>query len=1023
MRKAFLRSLWIGLTMLLAGVYVIYQAHAHANGQGIGGKTQKGGNTTGCYCHCASASSATTVAFSTTATTIYTGQSYSFTVTVSNSSESGAGVEVAAQRGTLTAGTGTQVISGELTHSSAATSLPASWTFTYTAPSTSGTDTLFGTGNAVNLDGSNGGGNCTDVWNFSPKYVITVSDVPVTKAISLSRNTIALGSVRLGQTKKDTMQLRSTSTSAITVNTSLNSGTVFSRYPTTSNRSIASGTQEIDTIYFAPTSRGSFTDSLIITSDVDLTVDKRKAVYLTGSGIQAVYSGGSAVAFGNLRTNQTKLKSFVYSNTGDDTLFMQTPAISGGGFTIATQPTRLNLPPGGSDSVVVQFSPTAKQPYGGTLTLSATGLTIPSVTLSGTGVAPTIAVTSPTNIGGVRINLQTQGTVVLRNTGTDTLHISGVTLSGSNAARFNLSTHSSTIAPGGQGVVLVNYFPLIEKFDTAIVTVASDDASNPSVNITVIAQGLAPHIAVVPADTLDFGSVRINAAPASRTISVQNTGSDVLNLASAVVTPLPFTLKAKASSVDAGSSGIVSVNFAPTAVGPFTGSVTITSDDANKPTTVVYLKGVGINSALNIPSNVDFQGVATSTSLDTIITLQNTGLAGVNVLKYSLTDANGVFTVKDSSSHTIAGNSSIHLTLSFKPIAAQDYSGTLTLTTDYPNAHTLTIALAGHGLAGTLSTTPTTLDFGSDDSGRTVTLPIDITNTGTAGITVQSVTITGANAGAFGAKSATPTPPVLLHAADNLHVVVSFDPPSAGQFSAKLTITKGDGTKTDVALHGIGLSVGPILPDTTKVQLISTSTQNIVITLKKLGAKSWIAKISNLSGHRIRIDGIALKSGLHYSVSLTAPDSTIPFYLADQASMNVRITLLEALPGLYRDTLVVTNSEGIKATFYLFAIEGTLQSEGVASLVPKNYSITANPNPTHGQIAFNFEGLHATDAQVLDLVGRVVAEVHNVSGQWLWNGRNASGEIAPSGVYIIRTSGKSFAGETVTASTRIIVQH
>ncbi len=1022
MRKAFLRSLWIGMTMLLAGVYVIYQANAHSNGQNIAGLTQKGGNTSGCTCHCASANSSTTVSFSTAATTIYTGHSYTYTVTVSNSSESGAGVEVAVQRGTLTAGTGSQVINNELTHSAAATSLPASWSFTYTAPSTSGTDTLFGTGNAVNLDGSNGGGNCTDVWNFSPKYVITVVDLPVTKAITLSRNSISMGNLRVGRTKKDTMQLRSTSTASITVNTSLKTGTAFSRYPTTSSRSIANGTQEIDTIYFAPTGRGSYTDSLIITSDVDAPADQRKAVYLNGTGIQAIYSGGNTLAFANLRTNQTKLKGFVYSNTGDDTLFMQSPSISGSGFAIATQPTRLALPPGVTDSVVVRFSPVAKTTYNGTLTLSAPGFTIPTVALSGTGIAPTIAVTSPTNIGGVRVNAQTQGSVIIRNTGTDSLHVSGVTLSGSNAARFSISNFSPVIAPSGQGVVLINYSPLAEKFDTASIAIATDDAANPTSNVTVIAQGLAPHIAVQPADTLDFGSVRINAAPASRGITVQNTGTDVLNLASAVPLPSPpFSLKSKPSSVDVGTSAIVSINFAPTTVGSFTGSVAIASDDLNKPSTVVYLKGAGINSALNIPSNVDFLGVATQTSHDTIITLQNTGAAGVNILKYTLTDASGVFSVKDSVSHTIAGNSSIHVTLSFKPTAAQNYSGTLTLTTDDPNAHTLTIGLAGHGLEGALSISPASLDFGTVDSGKTVTSPVDITNTGTAGVTIQSVAITGANASMFGVKSTLPALPATLQTAGKLNVVVSFDPPGAGQFSAKLTISKSDGKTTDVTLHGVGRSVGPILPDTTNLQLVSASTENIVITLKSDGAKSWISKITNNSGHRVKIDGVGLMSGTHYSETLTSPDSTIPFLLADQASIYVRISLLESQAGTYLDTLVVMSEQGITSTLY--PITGTLTTSGVASLQPKSFSITANPNPTHGQIAFNFEGIRLADAQVLDLMGRVVAEAHSVTGQWIWNGRNASGEAAPNGIYIVRTSGKSFAGESITASARIIVQH
>jgi hypothetical protein len=1016
-RKAFLRSLWIGLTMLLAGVYVIYQAHAHANGTSIGGRTNKGGNTVGCTCHCAASDASTTVTLSTTATTFITGQSYTFTVTVNNSTEAGAGVEVSTARGSLTAGSGMQLISGELTHTAAKTSLPATWSFTYTAPNVSGGDTLFSTGNAVNLDGMNGGGNCSDKWNFSSKYIVNVVDPPVTKAITISRNSIAIGSVRVGQVRKDTLQIRSTSTAAISVSTAMKTGSVFSRFPTSSNRSIASGATEIDTLFFAPTSRGAFNDSLIVTSDVDAPSNQRKAVYVTGTGVAAIYSGGTSLVFNSLRVNQSRSLGFVYSNTGDDTLFTGDPTISGTGFTITGQPTHSILLPGVTDSIIVRFSPTAQTSYSGTLTLTATGFTIPSVSLSGTGVAPTIAVTTPTNIGGVRVGAQTQGTLVIRNTGTDSLHLSGVTLSGANAARFNIASFSPAIAAAGQGVVLVNYFPTVEKYDTAIATIASDDASNATINVTVIAQGLAPHITVQPNDTLDFGNVRINSAPASRDITVQNIGSDVLNLSSAVVTPSPFSLKSKPSSVDPGSSGLVSINFAPTVVGPFKGSVTISSDDARKPTTVVYVKGSGTNSALNVPSNVDFLGVPTSTSHDTIITLQNAGSAGVNILKYTLTDANGVFTIKDSSAHSIGGNSSIHVTLSFKPLAASSYSGTLTLTTDDPNAATRTIGLAGQGLAGALSFSSTSIDFGQVDSAKHVMLPLDITNSGSSGITIVSAVLTGADASAFTVQSLSAT----IAPGQKLRVAISFDPSVPGQYSANLRITTNDAKTTDVKLSGIGVSVPKILPDTINVQLISDSTQKISISLKVLGAKSWDSKITNNSGHRVKIDGISLKHGVHFTESLSSPDSTIPFYLADKGSIIVRITLTESIPGDYQDTLSVGSEQGITNTLY--AIDATLKTLGVAMSQPKSFIMTANPNPSHSQVVFNFEGVRSANVEVLDLMGRVVASANNIGSEWRWNGQNANGEIAPTGFYIVRATAKTLAGESVTSSTRIVIAH
>src|SRR5205814_115140 len=113
-------------------------------------------------------------------------------------------------------------------------------------------------------------------------------------------------------------------------------------------------------------------------------------------------SNGTTLAFGNVHATRSAQLTFSYSNSGDDTLFFAaTPAsISGSGFTIVSGPSHTTqLLPSQSDAIVVQFSPQAKQAYSGTLTLSASdGTTIPSVTLSGTGVLPQIQYTTPTSI-------------------------------------------------------------------------------------------------------------------------------------------------------------------------------------------------------------------------------------------------------------------------------------------------------------------------------------------------------------------------------------------------------------------------------------------------------------------------------------------------------------------------------------------------------------------------------------------------------------------------------------------------
>jgi hypothetical protein len=800
-RSATRRSFYVLAALLISGIYIGYQAWAHSNGQGIGGATNKNGFASGCSCHCAASNSGTSVSLSTSTTTFVTNHTYSFTVTVSNSGELKAGVEVAVKNGSLTAGTGMQLISGELTHTSAVT-LPASWTFSYTTPSTAGWDTLFATGNAVDNDGSNDGGMCNDLWNFAPKFAMQVVDPPSTKAIVISRNSIALGNIRVGGTKKDTLHIRSTSSAAITVaSTSMKTGTVFSRYPTTSSRSIASGASEEDSIFFTPTGRGSFSDSLIINSDVDLASDQRKAVYVSGAGIQGVYSGGSTLAFNNVRVNANKLMGFVYSNTGDDTIFFSTPTISGSGFTILTQPTKLALPPGVTDSIVVKFLPTSKTTFSGTLTPSATGFSIPSVSLSGSGVAPTISVNGTTNMGGVRVGAATQGSITIRNTGNDVLNISNVVITGGATARFNIASFDHAIAAGSSGTILLNYSPNAEKTDTIQLAINSDDPNSATNNVQAFAAGFAPHMAPLQKDTIDFGAVKINTAGATRDVTITNNGTDILNISSITVAPLPFSLGPKPSSVDPGTPALFTIKFIPTAVGPFKGSAIVASDDANRPRDTVFCKGSGINSALNVPAEVDFHDVAASSTHDTTFTLGNTGTAPVTIFRYKLTSTDGSFRIKDTSAHTIGAGATVPVSLTFAPSASGNFSGTLDVTVDDASAPTRTISIKGHGVAGALSLSVQTVDFGSVDTLTNNDKVIQVCNTGTGPVVLNTAAITGS--AAFTYTSAKPLP-ITLGPTECVMFTVRFNAPSSKTFVGTLTITPQGLPPLSVSLSGQG---------------------------------------------------------------------------------------------------------------------------------------------------------------------------------------------------------------------------
>jgi hypothetical protein len=135
-----------------------------------------GASITGCGCHGAAASATTTSTFGAAPLSVLPGQAVPLTFSVSstNALRVAGGLNVSATGGSWTAGSDTQVLAGQITHTAPQpfTAGAVTFDFTWNAPATEGTYTLYGAGNAVNLNGFATG----DGWDLAPLLVIEVDD-------------------------------------------------------------------------------------------------------------------------------------------------------------------------------------------------------------------------------------------------------------------------------------------------------------------------------------------------------------------------------------------------------------------------------------------------------------------------------------------------------------------------------------------------------------------------------------------------------------------------------------------------------------------------------------------------------------------------------------------------------------------------------------------------------------------------------------------------------------------------------
>lgn len=789
------RTVATTVAFILLAVYASFRVDAYSGG--ITGATQKNGS--GCTCHDNNSNANTTVTITTSATTIEIGQSYTFTVTVSNSGKAGAGVNVAVDRGTLTAGAGLKKSGSELTHDPKKTSLPASWTFTYTAPNTAGEDKIYATGNAINNDG---GASSADQWRHATTFVINVVEPP-SRLIALSKTSMNLGNIRVGQNKQDTMRIFSQGDEALTITSSApKNSSPFTSSPSGTNRSISTGSAEVNTITFAPTAKGTFVDTFVINNNSTVAANTRKTVILTGTGIQGAFSGATSMPFGDVKVNLTKKIGYVYMNNGDDTLFLsQQPSISGNGYTITKPANKLALAPNERDSVVIQLAPTAKQTYNGSLSFSAQGgVSVPTVSLAGNGVAPTIQNQALLNIGGIRVGLTNQSIVNFTNTGNDTLRVTAAQFTAGALNRFSISGSAvQAVLAGEQGSININHTPNDEIPDTVTLTIQSNALNTPTATMTIIGTGTMPRMLVAPGTKLEFGAVRTGKT-ASLSFQVQNPGTDILTLG-AVSATAPFSLEAKSSSVEAKQNGTVTIKFAPTATGEFSGIVIVNGDDPANMSDTVIVTGTGVTSALSLASNLEFGSLPVGQESILNLTLSNEGTASVTIFNYKLNNnTHGSFRIVDSAAHTVAAGGTAIVKVGFKPMTAAAFTAQLAIAVDDNSAPTRTVALSGSGVQGQLQVTPTSIDFGIVDSGTT-SLPKTVTlrNTGTAPVTITNFTST-CSAQEF-TIGTIPNP--VIAAGAQVEVTITYAPKNRGVDQCVASVT-AEGNTLPVQIRGEG---------------------------------------------------------------------------------------------------------------------------------------------------------------------------------------------------------------------------
>ena len=276
-----------------------------------------------------------------------------------------------------------------------------------------------------------------------------------------------------------------------------------------------------------------------------------------------------------------------------------------------------------------------------------------------------------------------------------------------------------------------------------------------------------------------------------------------------------------------------------------------------------------------------------TTSAPQSVEIKNTGGSDLTVADATLVGA-------DTSSFGVTGwpgspvvlTSGQSLTLSgtFAPATTGAKTATLMISSDDPVRPTVDVSLTGNGTTAIIGLSPDPVAFGNVAVGGSADLPLNVANSGTAPLNVQSVAIIGPDASQFSVAAG--APPFTVPPASSQPISLRCAPTTPGPKSATANVN----SDADSGTNSVALTCTGTAPATSCLgDAISVPDGRVVESFIPDGATAWL-------GASLRIGGsysVELRSGTGAGTPLTTT-----FYSGDDGCGGT-------------STLATTNTAGI----------------------------------------------------------------------------------------------------------------
>lgn len=834
----------------------------------------------------------------------------------------------------------------------------------------------------------------TDNAAGSPQLV-SLLGTGVAPGISLAPAGLTFAAQVIGTSSaSQAITLTSTGTAALNITSIAASGD----YSQTNNcgTSVAAGGSCTITVSFTPSATGTRGGSITVT---DNATGSPQSASLTGTGTAApvVSLSPSSLTFASQAINSSSAAQAVtLSNTGGGTLTIS--GIAAAGDYSQTNNCGTSLAASGSCTINLVFTPTVIGTRTGSITITDNAAGSPhTVTTTGTGASAAVSL-SPTSLTFsnqmVSTTSASQG-VTLTNTTGATLSLTSITASGDFGQTNNCA---SSLAINASCTITVTFTPATTGTRSGSITLV-DNAAGGTQSVPLTGTGIAPAVSLSPA-SLSFGNQTVGATSSASGITLSNTGTASLTISGVSLTGANGAEYSQTNTcgatVAAGASCSINVSFTPAATGTRSASVSV-SDNATGTPHLASLTGTGIAPvASTSPSTLTFadQAVGTS-SAASVVTLSNTGNAALTITSITIGGANSTeFTQTNTCGTSLAVGSTCTVSVIFTPGASGTRTASVSIA-DNAAGSPQTVSLTGSGTSASVTLTTDSVIFANQAVG-TGSTPFGVTlfNTGSASLTISSITFTGTNAPDF---SQTNNCGSTLLAGSNCTINFVFTPSAAGTRTATASINdSATGSPQVVVLSGTGTTgsaTATLSPATLSFGSVnvrsSSSPQTVTLTNSGTGTLNIISIVASGDFSQTNNCGSSLAGG---------------------ASCAVQVTFTPSYSGARTGYLVFSDTDPSNLQTATLTGTGTTTSSTV-SIAPRQASVT--PGQTQ-QFQASINGKSSS---------AVTWAVDGISG-----GNSTVGTISSSGLYTAPSGGGSHmvkatstANTSQTASVPVVV--